>query len=46
MVVASLLAFASLTVGQDTQESGTRKISNWGYQAEGPAPKLALGSAG
>jgi len=46
LVVASLLAFASLTVGQDTQQSGTRKISNWGYQAEGPAPKLPSAQPG
>jgi hypothetical protein len=40
IVVASWLVFASMTFGQDNQQTGGRKISNWGYQAEGPAPKL------
>jgi hypothetical protein len=37
---ASLFALASITFAQGSQQSGGRKISNWGYQAEGPEPEL------
>jgi hypothetical protein len=37
---SSLLALASVTVAQDNSQSPARKVSNWGYQAEGPEPKL------
>lgn len=39
VVVVALLVFASMTFAQGEQPSGA-KISNWGYQAEGPRPEL------
>ena len=39
-VVGLSLVFASTTLAQDTQQSGAGKVSNWGYQAEGPRPEL------
>ena len=42
--VASLLAFAAVTVAQGTRPAGT--MSNWGYQAEGPEPELPPSSPG
>ena len=40
IVGASMLAFGSTTAAQNTPRSGAAKISNWGYQAEGPDPSL------
>ena len=40
LVVASLLVCASMALAQGTQQAGESKVSNWGYQAEGPSPEL------
>ncbi len=40
VVVVALLAFVSVTFAQARQQSGAPKVSNWGYQAEGPRPEL------
>lgn len=39
-VAAALLACASSALAQNGAQSGSRKVSNWGYQAEGPDPEL------
>ena len=41
-----LLALASVTGAQDNSQSPARKVSNWGYQAEGPEPKLPPATPG
>ena len=38
---SSLLAFAPGAAAQGNAQSPPAKVSNWGYQAEGPEPKLA-----
>jgi hypothetical protein len=38
-VTASLLAWATTSAAQTSQQPG-KKVSNWGYQAEGPDPEL------
>src|SRR5438128_2049046 len=40
VVAASMLACATMSVAQNSEQPGGRKISNWGYQAEGPDPTL------
>ena len=40
VVVVALLVFASSTFAQGNPQAGTPKVSNWGYQAEGPRPEL------
>lgn len=40
VVVVALLVFASSTFARGNPQSGTGKVSNWGYQAEGPRPEL------
>ncbi len=40
VVVVALLAFTSMTFAEAEQPSGAQKVSNWGYQAEGPRPEL------
>jgi len=40
MIASSLLALETLTAAQNNQPSAGTKISNWGYQAEGPDPTL------
>ena len=39
-VGASVLALGAATVAQSSQQVGAKKVSNWGYQAEGPDPEL------
>ncbi len=39
-VAASVLAVSATTVAQNNQPSGAKKVSNWGYQADGPDPEL------
>ena len=38
--VVTLLMLASVTIAEGAQQSAEPKISNWGYQAEGPRPEL------
>ena len=38
---SSLLALAPGATAQGNAQSPPAKVSNWGYQAEGPEPKLA-----
>jgi hypothetical protein len=38
---SSLLAFAPGAAAQGNAQTPPAKVSNWGYQAEGPEPKLA-----
>src|SRR5947208_16632854 len=38
IVAASLLVFASISFAQAPSQSGAKKVTDWGGQAEGPAP--------
>ena len=40
LVAAVLLASVTTSVAQTNQQPGGKKVSNWGYQAEGPDPEL------
>ena len=40
IVAASILVFALFSFAQVASQSGAKKVTNWGGQAEGPAPRL------
>ncbi len=40
IIVVAALILVSGTLAQGARQSGPQKVSNWGYQAEGPRPEL------